>query len=139
VQANVLAAASLLVAVSLVYQWVRSYWPPFTIIFAKQGRVEVFFSGSPGNSTGNYGLRNDWRWSTLGFSYRPYPQLGLVELGIPFYFLVVLFGLPALTYLATVWRRNSRIEQHRCATCGYDMRATPDRCPECGTAVGPAA
>lgn len=54
---------------------------------------------------------------------------------IPFWFpVVVCSGLPLLW----TWRRRRtriRVRQGRCRFCGYDLRATSDRCPECGRSV----
>ena len=46
--------------------------------------------------------------------------------------------LPAW-HVATGWRAARRRRARRCPSCGYDLRATPDRCPECGAVPDPAA
>jgi hypothetical protein len=50
--------------------------------------------------------------------------------GIPQWFLIVLGAGGLLPWYRS---RVSRARDGFCARCGYDLRATPDRCPECGT------
>jgi hypothetical protein len=50
---------------------------------------------------------------------------------IPNWFLAVLMSVIPMIWF---WkRRRSHTLPGFCAACGYDLRATPDRCPECGT------
>ena len=46
--------------------------------------------------------------------------------------------MPVWAAVTTLRRRRRRSEGH-CANCGYDLRATPERCPECGRPAGDAA
>jgi hypothetical protein len=57
--------------------------------------------------------------------------------------IVLLVGLPLLALGAIALRRwtRSAIRRHsqQCVRCGYDLRASPHRCPECGTPTGTSA
>jgi hypothetical protein len=41
-------------------------------------------------------------------------------------------ALTPLVWFILVWRRKRGTKSGRCPVCGYDLRGTPDRCPECG-------
>jgi hypothetical protein len=60
---------------------------------------------------------------------------------IPYWSAVALLGLLGAAKLAAVRsRRRGRrcIAAGLCVRCGYDLRASPERCPECGTPAAAA-
>lgn len=83
-------------------------------------------------------LGRNW-WDGLGFGH----YIGWTASGyqidqyvLPYYFLVVVTALLpglfiGLFLIRTLFSRR-RSNRGLCAKCGYDLRATPERCPECG-------
>jgi hypothetical protein len=59
---------------------------------------------------------------------------------IPHWAMVFVLGVVPAIWLYVRLRpmsvRARRLQEGRCIQCGYDLRASPERCPECGTAVG---
>jgi predicted amidophosphoribosyltransferase len=49
---------------------------------------------------------------------------------IPWWVPTLVLAVPPLGMLR---RRRRRRDLCLCVSCGYDLRATPDRCPECGS------
>lgn len=55
------------------------------------------------------------------------------SLTVPFWFLVMLAAGAVTAWVVPSLRRCWRRFAGCCVKCGYDLRATPSRCPECGT------
>jgi hypothetical protein len=50
----------------------------------------------------------------------------------PYWFLFACTAAFPLALAGRAWRGLPRADRPRCDVCGYDLRATPGRCPECG-------
>ena len=88
---------------------------------------------------------------TRGFHYWSAPTTSLVftfphgfgfvragifrGISVPHWFLALLFAILPAQHLRAVVRSRRRRRAGQCPRCGYDLRATPERCPECGSEI----
>jgi len=96
------------------------------------------------NSLGAWAGRLGWGFVAWQDAPRYYfadlPLMRSTSFLFPLWFPTLLLAI-----LLALWLRRRMILRKRsrlgfCKTCGYDLRATPQRCPECGTvAAAPAA
>ena len=91
------------------------------------------------------------RWALLGFGYwnAALPTgpggggMRMTGVKIPHWFVAWVFMLPPAGWARRAWlarRARRRLASQLCVACGYDVRASTEHCPECGTPVpSPAA
>ena len=77
-------------------------------------------------------------WNRLGFySYETGWMSSFADsreaiIAFPAALPAIAFAVPPLLLVGRVMRQLHRRRSYLCANCGYDMRATPRQCPECG-------
>ena len=108
--------------------------PPFVVQGDGGGKRRLLVQNEPGGDClvpahGLLGLRYA---SMDGFRANKH----LWALAVPLWYLGALAAIAPCVWLAAFHRRFRRRRRDRlglCSICNYDLRATPARCPECGT------
>jgi hypothetical protein len=123
---------------------IGAMWERIGILRARDERpLSVEHDSSPIYPRGEKGFGSVRTWHGFGFEFNPAMKLmepafvwGFWSLIVPLWALAVLFFVPPAISMKRWLRRRGRGASSRCVVCNYDLRATPDRCPECGAIAG---
>lgn len=93
----------------------------------------------PGRSEGTVGRNTSLFQHRLGplvYSTLGFPGYSSHFVECPFWTLALLLSVQPLISVLTWNARRRRMATNHCVECGYDLRASEDTCPECGTPLG---
>lgn len=114
------------------------------IVIIHAGNIHLIVQGEPPVWDDVVCLFRSMRkpWQIRRGSFRLIPRLPSITRGtrtasmtVPSWPFMVASGVPATVLF--VRNRRNRLAPGCCKTCGYDLRASVDRCPECGEPIAP--
>ena len=150
----ILSAVSLLLCVAVCVMWVRSYRRVEGValgnangrytLCASDGRLWCIYFATGTNHTTLAAFSDHGGGFVLGASttklmgFAHDPGNGTYALvTVPFWSILLASAALGIC-LFRVRRKSDGSNAPRCNVCGYDLRATPGRCPECGAVPDPA-
>ena len=143
---NLVALLSLAVLAAAVTLWVRSYQFPENRVGESFNfrRTDPRWWVISHRGTATLCRQNGREWGKefgkvegLGFRFGGLkgPEGSLWNLAVPYWFITAA-SLPApALWLRRLSRGRRRQDRRLCVACGYDLRASRERCPECGTPI----
>jgi hypothetical protein len=135
-----------LLSIGLGLLWVRGLFARDQVIFGAFGHKcalavfpqHVYFIAIDARSerivtdlrTGLSQYPSRARYWEIQYHHRPG---GALRVGIPFWLPLLFTIVPPLWWLLGKAQKLRRRRDGLCRECGYDLRASHERCPECGT------
>lgn len=153
---NILALLCALLFAWTIYAWMRSYQPRHMVVEAAEGRIFLIFWERGGRPIteglepgGAFGWRahllwrdlmasgeaGDWEWLGFGVAEGRHRMMDCRVFSVPCWFVALVSSMVPVAWVFYTVRQRRRAREHRCLNCGYDLRASGERCPECGTAI----
>ena len=157
------SALSLLLCMATVVLWVRSYWRDDgwswgnragragidsfrgRVIFGRVIMTGVYLStipqgqllvSVPAHQATHAMLKPSWSLAGIQATYATNGNsVQTFDVRVPHWMLLLATGILPAVYLLRRrrWHWDSRVRSGLCGNCGYDLRASRDLCPECGT------
>jgi hypothetical protein len=105
----------------------------------KPPTVETWEDLRPNQAAGLAGVQIVPGRRIARYEYRSGTTVWLADLrygllAVPYWLLLLAAAVPATLGIIRGRRQRLRMTGGRCLVCGYDLRASRERCPECGTA-----